>query len=105
MKYLTAEEIRKKYQNDKVILYAFEKQQTRIEEYAAKGWTKCPVVQSVIYFTDEKGNIFFDGEKNNVENCGVLSQDTEGAVLAHFKALGFKKVKVGQCPYLSWAEV
>ena len=105
VKYLTAEEIRKKYQNDKVVLYAFEKQQKRIEEYAANGQTKCPVVQLVHYFTDEKGNTFFDEETNAFEWKQVCSQDTEGAVLAHFKALGFKKVKVGQCPYLSWAEV
>lgn len=102
MKYLTAEEIRRKYQNDKVILYAFEEQQKRIEEYAAKGETKCPVIQLVQYFTDKDGNIFFDGEKNGFKWEEVQRQDTEGAIIAHFKALGFKKVKVGQCPYLSW---
>ena len=102
VKYLTAEEIRRKYQNNKVILYAFEEQQKRIEEYAARGETKCPVIQLVHYFIDKEGNIFLDGEENGFKWEEVQRQDTEGAILAHFKALGFKKVKVGQCPYLSW---
>lgn len=100
MKYLTAFEIREKYKNDKVISYAFEEQMRLIEEAAKAGATDVVLLRTVDYFINEKGETII-GETEIFEQ---KKQRVDGIVLDHFLSLGYKKTKVGQTPYLSWAE-
>ena len=100
MKYLTAFEIREKYKNDRVITYAFEEQMRLIEKAAEAGENKVVLVRTVYYFLNEKNETII----GTTELANQKQQNVEGIVLEHFLNLGYKKTKVGQCPYISWAE-
>lgn len=100
MKYLTAFEIREKYKNDKVVSWAFKEQMRRIEEAAEQGETMALLLQTVYFFTNEKGETVIGTN----ENFKQQRKDVAGIVLDHFLKLGYKKTKIAQCPYISWAE-
>lgn len=102
MKYLTAEEIRAEYASKPAVIEGIRMQMERIKAAAQEGETKTPLINTIYYYVDKSGNISFEYSINN--KLEEHRQDVAGAILAHYKALGYKKTKVGQCVYLSWEE-
>lgn len=111
MKFLTAEEIRRKYQNDKIVSYALKKQMENIDKQAKEGYVECPLIQTISYYKNIKDNsIIFDIQKLyecenfDEENYTFCSKNVSSEVIEHFNTLNYKVIKRNGNPFLTWAK-